>query len=151
MSVQNNLFRLSRMIDVISQFFFQIRKVIFNFNIVIIRNKFSFHEPCFTSGTCHYGNGVGRHHPLQIGGHIITFQSHNKLVVKMLTNCFLGSHPLIRTTLILTDYTAIADCRAIIHVKKLFTDTTRAYLTTENSLIGFFRERNWIFYKHKMA
>ena len=109
MGMLDNLFRLCRMSDVIVQFLLQIGKVILNLNIVIIGNQLSLHKPGFTGRTRHYGNGVGRHYPFQIGGDIVTLERHDKFIIKMLTDCFLGSHPLLRITFVPAHHAAIAN------------------------------------------
>lgn len=50
---------------------FEVREIGFDFDIVVVGNKSSLHEPSFEFGSGHDGYGVGGHDPFEIAGDIV--------------------------------------------------------------------------------
>ena len=71
MGMIDDLLRLVWMGGVVGQSLLQVAEVIFDSDVVIVGYQSALHEPRLARWARHHGDGIGRHHPLQVGGHII--------------------------------------------------------------------------------
>lgn len=74
MGVVDDLLRLVWMGGVVGQALLEVAEVVFDGDVVVVGDETAFHEPGLTGGTWHHGNGVGGHHPLEVGGYIVAFE-----------------------------------------------------------------------------
>ena len=72
---------------------FEVREIGFDFDIVVVGNKSSLHEPSFEFGSGHDGYGVGGHDPFEVAGDIVPFEGEDKFVPQMFGDGFLTGTP----------------------------------------------------------
>lgn len=150
MGMLDDLLRLCWMTAVVVHPFFEVAEVVLEGDVVVIGDELAFHVPGLTGGAWHHGDGVGGHHPLQIGGHVVAFQTHDVLVVQMLGDALSGGGPFWMSSQVFYDAT-VAHLAAKVHLHELDALTADPDLSAENGLIALVLETLFVFQELEMT
>lgn len=150
MGMVDDLLRLCWMTAVVLHAFFEVAEVVLEGDVMVVWNESAFHVPGLTGGAWHHGNGIGGHDPLQIRGYIVAFQTHDVLVIQMLSYALSRGGPFWMFLQGFYDAT-VAHTTAKVQLHELATLTAQPYLSSENGLIAFLLKRFGVFHKLEMA